>query len=713
MTVEPGTGQIDRPTPPSAPALVGRAREQMYLREELARATGGRGRLVVIGGDAGIGKTSLVRDLAEGAAERGVAVLAGHCYDLANTPPYGPWLDLFERYGAGPEAPPAPAALAGGRLDRVDDRAALFGDVRRFLGEFAALRPAIVILEDLHWADPASLELLRNVAAHVARWPVLVLVTYRADELDAGYPLHHQLPAIVHEDDAFRLDLRPLDRAGLRALVAEQVRLAPADADRLVDYLVAHAEGNPFFATELMRALEGDPLVRDADGGWSLGRLDRVVLPSLLRQVIDVRVARLADPTREALALAAVIGQDVALDVWARLAGLSEDALLAVVDDGVAAHLLEADSDGATVRFVHAVTREALYAAILPPRRRLLNRQVADALLEEPDPDPDAVAFHLAEAGDERAWEWLVRAANRAHGAYDWLTAAERLRAASSLLEGIYGMEATRRPLALRIGYMLRFADPPAALAELEEAAELGRRDGDDVLVAEATYIHAFITCYDDRFRTGLAEMAGVWETLRSIPVVVAREMVGLSLWNPKWLGRSGPHAGFDRLRRAGLSPYEVTSAWPFAAAGYSREAIALAELAVAALTEGTGPLDSITSFAAFGLHGLGIAHAASGRPAEAAAAWRRSRSIFAAVEHFVLMAFTVLDEARDLAATYGAGDPADPATAGRRGRGDHRSGRRCAPTRDLAPSRLARLARARRPLGRGRRDPARPAADR
>jgi predicted ATPase len=533
----------------------------MNLREELARVMGGRGRLVLIGGDAGIGKTSLVRDLADGAAERGIQVLTGHCYDLTNTPPYGPWLDLFERYQPGPDQPTAPTPLARGRLERVDDRAALFADVRRFLAELATRRPAIVVLEDLHWADPASLELLRNVAAHVARWPVLLLVTYRKDELDGHHPLHQQLPAIIREGDAERVDLRPLDRTGLRALVAEQIRLGPADAERLADYLALHAEGNPFFASELIRALEGDVLVRDRDGRWSLGRLDRLVLPTLLRQVIDVRVARLAEQTRQALAIAAVMGQDVPLELWGGLAGLDEEGLLAVVEDGVQAHLVEADRDGARVHFVHALTREALYEAILPQRRRLLNRRVADALLEEPDPDPDEVAFHLEEAGDERASKWLVRAADRAHRAYAYVTASERLRKAASLLEGIPAMAATRRLLVFRRGYMLRFADPVGSIAAIEEAVALARNDGDEMFVAEALDVHGFVTCYLGRFRAGLAEMAAMHDTLMSLPLQPAAPIgiVRAVLWSRGSLTEADLDDARVRLRAAGLASADLS----------------------------------------------------------------------------------------------------------------------------------------------------------
>ena len=161
--------------------------------------------------------------------------------------------------------------------------------------------------------------------------------------------------------------------------------------------------------------------------------------------MIDGRVARLGEEMRQPLAMAAVIGQEVPLALWAEVAGLDDEALLTIVEQAVEAHLLDAERDGARVRFVHALTREALYEGVLPPRRRLWHRQVAEALMARRDPDPDAVAYHFQQAGDPRAWEWLVRAGERAQRAYAWLTAAERFAAAADLLGGCPGSGADSR----------------------------------------------------------------------------------------------------------------------------------------------------------------------------------------------------------------------------------------------------------------------------
>ena len=149
-----------------------------------------------------------------------------------------------------------------------------------------------------------------------------------------------------------------------------------------------------------------------------------------------------------------MIGQEVPLALWAEVADLDDEALLTIVERAVDAHLLEADPDGRRVRFVHALTREALYAGILPPRRRLWHRRVGEALVAGTRPDPDAVAYHFQAAGDPRAGEWLLAAGDRAQRAYAWLTAAERLRAAAALLEDVEGQERTRGRLACRVAYL-------------------------------------------------------------------------------------------------------------------------------------------------------------------------------------------------------------------------------------------------------------------
>ncbi|MGH2350744.1 MAG: ATP-binding protein, partial [Chloroflexota bacterium] len=517
--------------PRSPTPIVGREREQIFLREELASTIAGHGRLVLLGGEAGIGKTSLARDLAREASARGAQVLTGHCYDLTNTPPYGPWLNLVSGYPTETGQPAPPAAFAGGTLERVTDQAALYAEVRRFLAALSAERPLVVLLEDLHWADPASLELLRHVAPHVRQWPMLLLATYRVDELTRRHPFTQQLPALVREAEGLRLDLRRLDVEALRLLIAARYGLPAVDEARLVVYLDQHAEGNPFFTTELLRALEEEDLLREIAGMWALGALDRVVVPSLLRQVIDGRVGRLGDHVREPLAIAAVIGQEIPLSLWREVAGLVDETLLTIVEQAVESHLLAAERDGARVRFVHALTREALYEGVLPPRRRLWHERVAETLLAGMQPDPDTVAYHLQQAGDPRAWQWLIHAADRAQRAYAWLTAAERLRAATDLLAHDDGQDLQRARLLFRLGRLLRFSFPAEALGFLDEADRLAARLTEPFLAAEILFQRGVLLCYSDQFQGGMAMIAASAEAFEAMPMATTRMFATPGAW--------------------------------------------------------------------------------------------------------------------------------------------------------------------------------------
>jgi hypothetical protein len=425
---------------PQAPRLVGRDRELATLRATLDAALAGQGSLVLIGGEAGIGKTALAEALLAEVAAQGAQILVGRCYDLSETPPYGPWAELFGALAGDRGISPLPAPLGDG--PPAPDGAALFRRARLALASMTEHRPLALLLDDLHWADPASLDLLRSLARHAAALPLLLVATYRADELTRGHPLYTLLPVLVREAAARRVPLRPLDPAGVAALVRARYPLGAADAKRLVAYLERRAEGNPFFTGELLRALEDGDLLRPpgiTGGTWALGDLARAGLPELVRQVIDGRAARLGEAARDLLAIAAILGQAVPLDRWAALAGVPEEALLPVSEAAGAARLAEATDDGTSIRFVHALVREALYAGIAPPRRRAWHRRTGELLattLERgghPSPEPDAVAYHFRQAGDARAVPWLGRSGARARALYAPQTAIDHLTRALDL----------------------------------------------------------------------------------------------------------------------------------------------------------------------------------------------------------------------------------------------------------------------------------------
>jgi predicted ATPase len=213
-----------RTTPRRAPPpLVGREREQALLHDQLAAALAGEGGLVLIGGEAGIGKTALAEAAGREAAERGALVLVGRCYDLSETPPHGPWVEAFEPRGAEHGRAHLPSPLGEGAP--AASQAALFAQVRAYLAALAAQRPLVLLLEDLHWADPASLDLLRFLARSLGALPLLLLATYRAEAVARDHPLYALLPALVREARPLRLDLRPLGADDVRALVAARYPL--------------------------------------------------------------------------------------------------------------------------------------------------------------------------------------------------------------------------------------------------------------------------------------------------------------------------------------------------------------------------------------------------------------------------------------------------------------------------------------------------------
>ncbi|HET8629990.1 MAG TPA: AAA family ATPase [Thermomicrobiales bacterium] len=615
---------------PRRPPLVGRAREQDALRDHLAAALAGHGGLVLVGGEAGIGKTALAEETCREAAARGALVLVGRCYDLSETPPYGPWAEAFARAPADDTLPSLPAAVlpAEGQSEHLPGQGAVVARVLAYLIALAARRPLVLLLDDLHWADPASLNLLRALARQVAALPLLLLATYRADEVARGHPLYALLPALVREARPDRLDLRPLGEAALRALVGGHNALDASDEARLVTYLQAQADGNPFFVGELLRALTEAEALRPAAGAWVLGDLAVVGVPPLVRQVIDARVDRLGAATRDLLAVGAVLGQVVPFDLWQLVSDAEAAALHTDVEPALTANLLAETPDGRGARFVHALVREALYAGLPTHRRRALHGRAAEALLAQPAPDPDAVAYHLQRAGDPRAADWLLRAGGRALHAYAWLTAADRFEAALPWLEQAGAPAGERAWVLYALARLRVYAQPQRSAAALAAAARLVADDR--ALLGYVEQLRGLIACMGGDFQRGLAAMAAGVTTLE----------------------RAAAPAIPDRLRAVWGEPPAVAELrgqlanWLAYAGRFAEVADLLARVAA-------HPGPAIPYYHA----AEGTMHAALGRPPAARLARARYRTASRAREDYFQVAFSAFEDLSSGVMRYQADD--------------------------------------------------------
>ena len=590
-------------------AIFGRDGEQERLRSALTSALGGHGGLVLISGEAGIGKTTIVRDLAESATRRGALVLTGHCYDLSTTPPYGPWLEII-RENPRIEGLPSLSQIIGGDGDinesspeRGDD---LFNWGLELFSRISSERPLVIILEDIHWADRASLDFLRFLGRSSSNLSILVAATYRADEIRPGHPLYILLPSIIRESEPERIDLLPLDDVALSDWIHRTYSMSLSEERRLVDYLQRQAEGNPFFASEVFRELEATGILHRVDGRWQLSPIEDVGVPMLLRQVLETRIGRLSFESRETLGLASVIGQEVDIDLWRRLAALSDDEALTIVEQASLLALIDLSNDGHQLSFRHALIREALYEEILSPRRRLLHKQIADALLEADDPEPDTVAHHLQQAGDPRAAEWLIKAGDRAYyQAYSIRTALTRYKAALEALPEDAVEE--RGWLLVQLAAAIRFVDPETGIRYADEAERVALQRRNRRLRAVAVRLRSL--------NRGFAGESGAEDIMKSLALLDE-------------LRASEPPQYRDGRHKRTTDPLFARGEFAMwlAGRGRYREALETSSQLVGTLD----PTDrSSGGYAAVAHWAAGVTHSALGRPAEAARALEQARSVF------------------------------------------------------------------------------------
>lgn len=486
-------------------ALVGRDREMETLGQHLTEMQAGHGSIVLIGGEAGIGKTTLVESFTR---RSDVLTLTGHCYDLAATPPFGPWVELIESYPNNTGLPDLPNELVFDRdLAGISSRTALFQRLRAFIVQVSAARPLMLVLEDLHWADDASLDLLRYVARSIAGHRILLIATYRDDEITRRHPLFQSVPLLVRESGANRLPVARLGQRDLEQLTTGRYTLVPTDRDRLVAFLLRMTDGNPLYATEMLRSLEEEGRLHPDRDGWRLIDLDRTQIPSLVDQVIGARLTRLNDETQRLLDIAAVIGEDVPLDLWSTVSEADDADLASAIEDAVAAGLLVHTDGGHGVRFTHAIIREAVYQRQILLRHRPWHQRVASALIVSPQSDPDVVVHHLERANDPRLVDWLIRSGERAQHRFVWPVAGKQFDRAQEILANDPDRTGERGWLLFRIALLVRNADSPTSVARLEEAERIAV-ELDDRLLAQLARAHkGLVLCYGRDVRQGLTDL--------------------------------------------------------------------------------------------------------------------------------------------------------------------------------------------------------------
>jgi DNA-binding CsgD family transcriptional regulator len=617
--------------------LFGRENELQTLRTNLADALSGRGSLIVIAGEAGVGKSALAESVCHEAFTEGALVLVGRCYDVSLTPLYGAWIDLFSGYEQSERYPALPAAFARrGVLDTGAHQPVLLEEMRTFLTRLSAIRPVVILFEDLQWADLASCELFRHIARGAAEQRLLIMATVSEDALGRTQPLHRVLPALERETPAVRINLPRLHADDLQALVGDSYQLRNADVLRLVAYVYEMTGGNALFATELIGALEEQRVLRQEGSRWVLEDLAHVGVPLRLRQIIDSRLLRLPPEAQDLLATAAVIAPEVPFSLWAMVVDGDEETLLRILEQAADARLVEPTRDGSRFRFVHALVHKALYENVFPVRRRVVHRRVAEALASLSGPNPDEVARHFHSAGDARAAEWLVRAGQRAEGAGSLLTAVERYEAALRPLEQSGATPAERAWVLLRLAILRRMDDSWRAVSYVNLAKRLADDANDPGLSAYVLLGRGLVRCFAGMIKDGIEDLLAGVDAIDVLP--------------PGEVGERLRGAAVDTTLNRGSLVFWLALAGRFAEA----RSLAGNHLLGASMSMAD---EGGTAFLASASAGMAFVHAMQGRIDEAELVYATARAAYQRLDQHRLLFIALRDELVHVVLPYHADD--------------------------------------------------------
>ncbi len=498
-----------------ATPFVGREREMGELRRGLEEAIAGRGRLFLISGAPGVGKTRLAAELATLADAKGVAVAIGRCSEQDEAVSYLPFVEILESCVArassadplaavvgeqGPELalllpklrrilPDLPAPL---ELPPEQARRHLFNCFYDFIARRARMHPTLLILDDLHWADDSTLAMLGHLAQRVSDMPVLILGTYRDVEVDLTRALAKTLDDLLRGRLTVGIKLKGLPLQAVAKMLTGLSSQSPPAA--VVSEIYAETRGNPFFVEEVFRYLEEENQLYDSTGEFRPElNIDEQAVPQSVRLVVGRRLARLSDRAQKMLATAATIGRSFAFEVLQWSAGPDSDALLDCLEEAEKAGLVLSSTENSETRleFSHELIRQTVLSGLSAPRRQRLHLEVAGAM-ERVYPDTlddhcSQLASHYRLGGKfSEAIKYLWRTVVRDYRRSAFPEAIASLVRSIELLQKLPDNEQRARDelelqtALVNLWWHLRGPGAPETRAAIERRLQLGEQVGDN-----------------------------------------------------------------------------------------------------------------------------------------------------------------------------------------------------------------------------------------
>ena len=504
------------------PPFVGRAREYSALTQALHAAQSGTGRVVLLEGEPGIGKSRLLQETLAYARSQEVLTLVTHCYQVEQAIPYQPVIDLLDqalttvpvnRFLALPPVYLAELATLSPELrelapdlpNAADDmstrQARRLRALHQCLELLAGDRGLVLAVDDVHWADHATWQFIHHLASHIANLPLLLICTYRAEEEASSPDLATFVDSLIRTPHATRLPLQRLSTDDTDQFL-DLLTGSKAAITQLGSWLHAETDGNPFFVVSILQCLVDESLLSEDRPVWKVdaqrfdGSDDALTLPNALRESVRVRLRRLPQPMRRVLEAAAVLGRRFDFGTLAAVSGESGLALLEMVEALIQRQLLRETGDGESYDFSHEKVREVVYTDLSSARRVLLHRAAAATLEEMVGHRRERVASlaHHYELGQvwEKALYYLVDAADCSRELFAVREAVQFYDRAIELANRIPDLAEAGTVLDLYMGRgearALLGGQIQAAVADLKRVVEAAR-DSDDQVRQRTAFI--------------------------------------------------------------------------------------------------------------------------------------------------------------------------------------------------------------------------------